>query len=496
MKFIVENIQTKIVTSGRDTIKFDVIYEIREYLKIKIEGSFFMMKKAKAAGKFVGDGWHRFVTPKGKFATGFLPTILKFVENELQLPIEIEDRRVNLPLFKKGELNLITVAGEGAEHQERMVKSVDNYLHYYDKQIYFPRGLWDCSTNSRKTATAAILMNNVVEPKAIMLMHNENLLWQNYEFYEEQFGKGNVGVITSKEYRPGKVMTLAMIKTLYNLIENDLNVERHLNNYYNVMYAEECHKLAGKEACKVISKINAGMRVFMSGTPLLMGSKITKFKVIGNAGLTLIRITKQEMISKDISMKPIVNIYLNTEYQPAIDYDEEMNNIIMLSPKRAKLIADIIKDREAKQIVITFWEKKHGEFMLETLLRLYPEFSTRATIVEGTDKMRSDKIAAFKNKQIQILFASTIFENGINAKHIQVVVYGQAGKNLASVNQTCGRGERMDGVHTEFEMIDIYDKGKYVSAHSRKRIAWYLNEGFDVTFRYEADKFGKPKNKK
>ena len=86
MKLIVGNVETRCVIGGRDhLLGFDVLEELRKYLRIKSEGSYWAMK---ATGRR-WDGWRYFITPQGKFATGFLPKVISYLE-ELGVMFEVQ----------------------------------------------------------------------------------------------------------------------------------------------------------------------------------------------------------------------------------------------------------------------------------------------------------------------------------------------------------------------------------------------------------------------
>src|SRR5690606_15863020 len=99
MKLIITNNTTRAVIGGKDNLLgVDLHKELRKYLSMKIQGLEFMRKFAK--GRFIGDGYHYFLNKRGDFATGFLPMVVAFA-SELGAKIEVEDKRVNLPIFKR-----------------------------------------------------------------------------------------------------------------------------------------------------------------------------------------------------------------------------------------------------------------------------------------------------------------------------------------------------------------------------------------------------------
>ena len=105
MRLIINNVQTNVQVGGKDfLIDPDLMTRFREYLSIKVPGSFFANKKL----RFHWDGMKYFITPGGKMATGFLPVFLKYVEEVYpDLEVEIIDDRGELPIFKVEFVNKV-----------------------------------------------------------------------------------------------------------------------------------------------------------------------------------------------------------------------------------------------------------------------------------------------------------------------------------------------------------------------------------------------------
>lgn len=263
------------------------------------------------------------------------------------------------------------------------------------------------------------------------------------------------------------------------------NIEVADNNNYFVdgILVHNCHRAGGTEYSKLLQMVDAGMRVFVSGTPLSNVGKVNNMVIVGLSGPTLGRVSNKELIEKEHSLRPKVKIFLNVTPSQAFDYAQELKDVVHNSKTRAKMIADMCIKRDGKQILVCFIEIKHGLFMKKAISE-HPDFYGRVEMVHGKDAGKFYKIDDFKKGKIDVLLTSTILKEGVNIPNIEVLIMAQAGKSIITVKQFVGRALRTDGKNVEVEIIDFYDVGRYASLHSRKRLKIYRDEGFDVELDY------------
>ncbi len=486
MTIIIENIVSTCVIGGKDHLKGDVYAALREHMRVKPKNYHrIMMQMKKRGNAYAWDGYTYFINKKCQFATGFIFSILTVAEN-LGLTVKIEDRRVNVPEFVEGDWDWSMPEGFGlARHQKKLIASLSNYIPVNDTEIFFPRGIWKAATNSRKTAAAGSLIKQVKNPHAIMLVDSLALLIQHYDFYKKMFpGKGTVGFITSGKQRYGSILTIAMVKTLYNRLKKNVTLQRDLWNRFNILIVDECHGFTGKEAVYAMNKINAGLRLLMSGTPLDGSDKVASLRLVASSGNVLHSITKRYLMDHGFSMIPNVEIYLNPSESNALTYDGEMADVLLESVEFAELVADLIYKNRRSKVMITFFEHRHGKLMLDTFRRRYPKWASEAAMVHGEDKYRTEKIEAYINNDITILFASTILQQGINISDMEVGINCIGEKSAITLSQFIGRMERLDGINTHFTWIDFWHSGKYMAKHSRKRLQLYRKEDYPTPIKY------------
>ena len=488
MRLIVKNTKTVAVVGGSDNLlDIDIIKELRAYLRVRPTG--YNMNTLYRRGKW--DGWRYFITPKGTFATGFLPTVYKYLR-ELGVKVTIQDERANLPKLSSDFSTYVGYIGgehwEGRPEQIEMVKKVNNYIDV-GYQMYFPRGILDCATNAGKTSMAALIVNNLSADSKVVFMVSSKLIYkQAVEFFSQVISEP-VG-----EVKAGKVnfkwFTVCMVKSLLNAAKKDINVKATLAKV-QVLIVDESDESGASTYSKTLTLINAGMKVFVSGTPLDSPNKVNKMIQIGLSGPVLGRITKRQLIDLGRSQEPIIKILLNTSKPVNFPtYREEKYHNIQTSQHRMDIICNELETYHLdKPILITFVEKVHGFFMVEYLQKRFPELTISILYGEMKDVDRNDVLDRYKAGKIDIMVCSMVVKRGANIPNIRVLVMAQGGKSKTTVKQISGRGERHDGANDEFYLYDIYDTGNWVSKHSIARIKTYVSEELKVTIGYPHKKY-------
>jgi len=484
MQLIVGNIVTQAVIGGTDHLRGDVYKMLRELLRVRPNNYGQILMTMKRRGNAHGwDGYTYFINKKGMFPTGFLPQILNFcLQNTIK--VTLVDNRKNVPVLKD-RINIRTPKFKLAEHQINMLLSLDKIVEVGNHSIYFPRGTWKAATNSGKTAVFGSVVKNVVSPCALLLVADQGLMRQHYEYYSTVFTKpGDVACIKSDSYSIGNILTIAMVKTLRNRLKKSPTVQRDLNNKFNILGVDESHEFSARDGLYVINHINAGMRIFMSGSPFDMADKVSKLRLVGMSGATICTVSKRYLMDNGFSMIPKVRVYLNPTRSLHTAYLHEFEDCVIASEQRAELIADIIMKRRSKKIMITFNFERHGRLMYETFCSRYPSLAYLADWVHGDDPDRNQKVQDFMDDEIRILFSSTILQQGYNFPDVQVVINAMGGKAMIPLNQWMGRGERLDGVNKYFEWIEIFDQGKYMTKHSKQRIRFLVKEDLPEPIRF------------
>ena len=476
----IDNIKCQITIGGKDyLVDPNLLDHCREYMSIKVPGSFFAAK----ALKYHWDGIKYFLTKRGAMATGFLPTFLKFIEEGYPtLEVTINDLRQNIPQFKPEFVSSIgsREINEQYIHQKECIEVYNNYINFRKEKIYFPRGIVDAATNAGKTSImAGIYLNLQTKEKMLIIIHKKTIYRELVTYFKSVFQ--DVGEINDKNYSI-KPITIAMINTLYRRIDN-LNVKNDLASF-TVLAVDEAHRASGTMYSDVLVHCLASIRIFVSGSAFDSDDLVGKMVMVGLSGARLKIVSKRYLIDRGISTPIKVHMHLcNTIlYDSVLDYDGCIHKLIMESTERMSLIHKIIKDRISIGPILVAVEKlEQGESICNYLKQ-------QGLITELTyskDKEIFSKVDAFRENQIDVLISTGVLKEGVNLPLIQTIILASGGKSRSYIKQWCGRGERIDESKSEVEFHDFYDIGKYVQKHSIERIKLYKKEELDIIYHFD-----------
>jgi len=462
---------------------------LRSYMSVSVPGAYF----SDAYKDHNWDGRRYFITPKGRMATGFLPMLLKFIEEEYEdLDVELIDERGDIPVFKEIFINKVgpITINQKYEHQKRAIQAFNNYIAFRDSTVYFPRGIADAATNSGKTTMmTGLYLNLEGNNRMLLTIHRVSIFNQLVENLEEIFGGGKVGQINPKKYKIAPV-TVAMINTLYSRIDT-IKVQQDLANF-NILAVDESHRAGSRTYTKVLMKCPAPIRVFFSGSALDAGKDkiVNKMTMIGMSGPKKVDISKREMMDKGISTEVKVYMHLcNTILnRPPIGYDAWEKECVHYSIERMSLIWKLVRENyKDGLVIIAVNEIHHGEFLLEGLMRLNydSEEGIVIMITHSQDKDQAEKIRACQKGDIDVLITTTVLKEGINLPLLKTLIYTPGGKSKIDIKQWMGRLERLLEGKPEVEFHDFMDIGQYVQAHSITRRKIYIDEELELKEYYD-----------
>jgi superfamily II DNA or RNA helicase len=488
MKLIINNVQSVLSIGGRDhLVDADLMQHFRDYLSIKVPGSYFANKFL----KYHWDGVKFFITPKGKFATGFLPVFLAYVEEEYPtLDVEIIDERgiipEFLPVFQPEIGN--RVINEQYVHQKHVIEAFNNWITFRGQKIYFPRGVADASTNAGKTSIiAGIYLNLATTERMLIIIHRKTIYRELLAYYQSLFGE--IGQINDGHYKVLPV-TLAMIQTLAKRIE-DPNVKKDLSSF-SVLAVDESHRAGSTMYTKTLVHCPAPIRIFVSGSAFDSKDVVSNMIIVGLSGKKLIKVSKKELMDKGISTPIKVKIHLcNTILRaPVLKYDECVEKLIHKSMERASIMFEIIRKRiNVGPILIAVEETEHGKFLMETLNSMHKSAEVfekcNIALTHSKDPDLVQKVEAFRIGEIDVLISTSVLREGVNLPLIQTVIYAVGGHSGVYIRQWMGRGERIDESKTETEFHDFYDIGQFVGPHSLHRLKMYAAEELEVQMDFD-----------
>ena len=417
---------------------------------------------SKAYKKGVWDGVHRFYSKKNHaFPSGLLPILNKKFPNSYEIiPSTNSEQKICLDNIS----NLKTIT----PRDDQLKSTLD--------ALKEKRGIIQAPTGSGKSICIAMLCA-CVEGNILILVHTKNLLHQTAEVLESQLGEkiGKIGDGLFDEQR----ITMAIIASLKNVEQDKLLT-------HSMLILDEAHHASATTFYKTILNSQAPLRFGLSADTfdihkLKSDRNLKNYKIMGCFGPIVSNISNKEMKEKEVlaiqrikflKMKdPYTEDYTKKSYLDAYCAYHCMNKALYLK------IHKICEDFKHLQILILVKHIHHGKKM-EKLLK-GRGIDTTFVCGEHPTEHIEEGIAKFKKKKINVIIASTIFNEGTNIPEIDMLV--NAAGDMSPTKQRLGRALRRREDKDSVLIYDFYlDGNKHIEHHAKTRIKIYKAEGHEV----------------
>ena len=409
------------------------------------------------------DGKKRFITNTGTFRSGLLPKILDHLKKIDCIP-EVE---FNPPLSPPPSL-----------------ASFSN-IKYYDYQedlitqgLKMGRATITAPTGAGKTLIMAGIVKSLKDKKMVILFNTKQLLKQTYDFLKDVCEIEGLGVCFGEGYIYGDIM-LCTVQSIEKILDTHLETAE-------VLMVDECHEFcSGRRTLAAIESFpKAAWRYGFTAT--VPPEAIKRHSLEGALGPVLQSVNTQELVEKGKLTKPIIQL-IERKYEAEgeddhLSYLEVYDKYIVYNSQRNEKIKDIVKEiidgNQRARILILTKSLDHGR-TLENLLR-----DTHVQFLEGADSLgeRYKSISKFLGARTSsTLIGTKILQTGINIEEITHFINARGMKSEIATLQALGRALRISDNKDKVYVYDFMDKEKYLSKHSRERIAHYKKEGHEVT---------------
>lgn len=261
-----------------------------------------------------------------------------------------------------------------------------------------------------------------------------------------------------------------------------------------LLIVDEVHGAAAEEFYDLLRKCPAYYRIGCSGTPLSR-SDGQNLRIIAALGDPIVNISNADM--RDAGVAPPAKIIFSkiggtVEFVERVGWDEIYNaGIVNYMPRNYKIIYLVQKYYEqGKRILVVFRVREHGELLSDLLwcertMDLEDTFIPSEVIhetpipnerVDGRDSVprREEVISKIRSGIVRVVFASGIFDTGVDIPEIDVLINAAAGEGVIPVKQRLGRSLR----GTEPVIIHDFADGQHriLAEHSLNRYKIYNNE--------------------
>lgn len=421
---------------------------------------------------------HLYSTRAFTFSTGLLSKVCDIL-NQYGVQYTITDARVK-PILGQS----IPTNTKLRQDQEDVVKTC------MDKA----RGIIALPTGWGKSYSQIDLVCRLNLP-TVIVVHKLDIMQQFIDWFKERAGI-EVGQVGNGVIEP-KQITIAMIQTLANAfkvkskeIKSEAIDSKGYSKIYNmctqaqVLITDELHCMTdGNVWSKVFARFpNTYYRFGFSATPY---KRLSGELLSGSIyGPIIAKESYLDCIRKGYLTKPEVLVYQYKQYglPYGMKYQQAYKERIVENEDRNFLICKIALQhfQNNKKVFIAVTHLNHGRLlkqMLETVIG-----KDKVIFAEGSTSLekRQEAIKKFEQGGI-ILLSSSIFNEGINIKSMDVLINARCSLSQTTFLQTIGRCLRRAPGKSVATIIDIQDTNvKYFAYHGRTRLEILQDCEFDI----------------
>jgi len=347
-----------------------------------------------------------------------------------------------------------------------IIKNNLHYLELYDYQIEAVKSCIENKNGIIKLPTSAgkteifLSLCNILNIKTLILFSRIDLAKQT----KDRAIKANLdtGIVQGNN-----------IDEEHNIIMCTIQSAHKLQNKYDMVIVDECHRNQAKQYQKLLSNRNFKFRFGFSATPFTKDkykTALTK-RWLGDI---IYELPATELLDSGKIAEPIIKIIV--VHKPIsiqfCDWRNAEKLGIVSNEYRNELIANIIKE-ETGAFLVLVKKLKQGKLLEKIIPNAI--FLNGNTDVDTRKKVAED----FENNKNITIIASTIFDEGISLNNIRNLIIAGGGKSEIKTIQRLGRGLRIKEDKDTVNVFDFYDYTNYfLEKHSAERIKTYQKEGF------------------
>lgn len=382
---------------------------------------------------------------------GFIGRLLRFCK-ELQIEYVLEDQRKKAELISfKGTISL---RGYQLPAQQAATKKDFGV-------IVAPPG-------SGKTVLSLAIIKDKQQP-ALILVHRKQLADQWIERIESFLGipKKDIGRIGQGKSKPGKHITVAMIKSMEKALATSENSA--LMNAFGAIIIDECHHVPAETYQRVIGKLNSYYMYGLTATPF---RKYNDGKLIFiHLGEIIHEVKAPEVQNQNSTQIIIRDTGLFVPFNTKTDKFETLFKILIHDSARNQLILnDVVSQLNSGKKAVIITERKEHITSLQQYLK--HDYDTIALSGEDSDLSKKSKWAAINKGDFQVLITTgQYFGEGTDIQNIECLFLVYPFAFEGKLIQYIGRVQRSEVSPVIYDYRD--HKISYLERLFEKRNLYY-----------------------
>lgn len=412
---------------------------------------------------------------KRTFPAGLAQDVKEALE-AVDIRVQLDDKRRMPPLPA-----LTGTWGKGLELEGvSFAPPYDYQPEVAEAMLKAQRGIVAVATNGGKTEIACLVTAALRLP-TLFLVPGKDLLHQTQKRFQKRLrlDEKAVGVVGDGRWSPGSWVTVGTVQTLSKALTTARG--KKLLDQTQLIFADECHHVGSDTWYQVLRACNAFFRYGLSGTPLKRTDG-ADLRLLGATGPVIAEIRNKELIERGISSKVTIQFVKVTkpDLPKGTPFPDAYKLGIVENPYRNRQLCKIVEAYvdEGKSVLMLVKEIPHGSELHRSLWN-YCKFVPSQFICgkESTDT-RQKALADFQARDLPVLIATSILDEGVDMPNIDVLVLAGGGKSSIKTLQRIGRGIRMGGTSDRLIVIDTADfqNPQYLLKHSMQRLSDYKSE--------------------
>ena len=325
------------------------------------------------------------------------------------------------------------------------------------------RGVAKLATGAGKTE-CAIAIAKILERPTLFMTNRVNLVYQTAQRFADRWpeAKDGIGIVGNSQFSPS-FLTFATVQTLHSALKKHPEETKELLSSFGLLIIDEAHRVGAKQFYETAQHCTAAIyRLALTATPFMSGNFDDNMYLLGTTGPVFHEVSNDELIKRGILakpffrfitidqpyMKPSRNDSWNDIYVAGIINNVYRNNVICTETQT------LIKMNRKPLIICSRVEH------CKNLAKLFDHAGIKAKVVMGANTYAERKKAlnALSKGRTDAIIATTIFDEGVDAKEIDAVVMAAGNRASVPIYQRVGRAIRKKEIDNNAVILDFIDK--------------------------------------
>ena len=410
------------------------------------------------------DGRIGYLTKNGTYPSGLTYRLYKFLES-IGYKVRVKATYDRPPAIKKKDMDCTL---KGMKARKYQLEAAWTALNKH-------RGVIKLPTAAGKTVIAILIIKNL-NGRVLFLTNLKDIFHQTAKRFANEFGEGEVGLVGDGYKQLSRRITVGMVQTLIKIAPAARKV---LLTGIDIFIGDEIHHSKAKTWKKTIDSCPALYRIGLTATPG-EGSKAMPLEAV--TGRIIYEKTVTDLASKGFLSLP--TILMSRISKPTVS-----NRLDYHQAFREGIVENLRRNERIISVCHGLIKYGHGPVLvfstsIEQLVKLWgiafvSGLNYNTLTGKNTSYERMKTIGEMKAGKLDVLFVSTIFDEGVDIPNVGSVVMAAVGKNKTKLIQRLGRGMRIANGKKTFIVVDFYDDTcKYLLNHSKHRRSIYKKEGY------------------